>query len=110
VRSGGQPGTEDVRLFARARERREYLILVDHSGSMAGSKLLLAAVLAALLSQLTAQGQGDYGVLAFDDQVSEIKALGEERDLEQVVETILRLPEGRATDLSRAFLRAADCV
>jgi MoxR-like ATPase len=110
LHSGGRPTAEELRLLARGRETRQYLILVDHSGSMAGRKLLLAAVLAAVLAQLSAQGRGDYGVLAFDDQLSQIKALGEERDVEQVIETILRLPEGRATDLARAFLKAAEVV
>ena len=110
VRTAGHPGPADLRLLARAREARHYLILVDHSGSMVGRKLLLAAVLAAVLSQLTADGRGDYAVLAFDDQLSQLKGFGEGRDVEAVIETILRLPEGRATDLSRAFLKAADLV
>jgi hypothetical protein len=36
-----------------------------------------------------------------------VKALGEEQDVEQVVDRILRLPEGRATDLGIAFGVAA---
>jgi len=110
VRTAGRPGPADLRLLARGREVRHYLILVDHSGSMVGRKLLLAAVLAAVLAQLTAQGHGGYAVLAFDDRVSQLKGFGEERDIEAVIETILRLPEGRATDLSRAFLKAAELV
>ncbi|GEM_PF-478261 len=110
VRTGGRLDTSDLRLLARAREARRYLILVDHSGSMVGRKLLLGAVLAAVLSQLSGQGRGDYAVLAFDDRVRQIKGFGEEHDLDTVVETILRLPEGRATDLSRAFLQAAELV
>ena len=110
VRTGGRVEPGDLRLFARAREARRYVILVDHSGSMAGRKLLLAAVLAGVLAELTARGRGDYAVLAFDDQLAQIKGFGEERDLESVIETILRLPEGRATDLSRAFLKAGELV
>lgn len=110
VRTGGRPGPDDLRLLARAREARRYLILIDHSGSMVGRKLLLAAVLAGVLAQLTAQGRGDYAVLAFDDHLSRLRGFGEERDVEAVIERILRLPEGRATDLSRAFLGAAELV
>jgi hypothetical protein len=98
----------DLRLLARARQARDYLILVDHSGSMVGKKLLLSAVMAAVLAQLTADGQGDYAVLAFDDDVRTVKAFDDARDVEAVIETVLRLPEGRATDLSRALRVAAE--
>ena len=108
VRSAGRLHADDLRMLARARQARDYLILVDHSGSMVGKKLLLSAVLAAVLAQLTAEGRGDYAVLAFDDGVASIKAFDEARDVEHVIETVLRLPEGRATDLSRAFRVAAE--
>lgn len=110
VRTGGRISRDDVRVFARAPETRDYLILVDHSGSMVGKKLLLSAVMAAVLAQLTAQRRGDYAVLAFDDKLQQVKGFEEPRDVESVVETILRLPEGRATDLSRAFLETEELV
>lgn len=108
VRTGGRIGRDDLRILARAPEARDYLILVDHSGSMAGKKLLLSAVMAAVLAQLTAQRRGDYAVLAFDDKLERVKGFEESRDVDSVVETILRLPEGRATDLSRALLAAGE--
>ena len=49
-----------------------------------------------------------YAVLAFDDQVAELKALDEEQDVDDVVERILRLPEGRATDLGKVLRAAAE--
>src|SRR5919201_3665752 len=90
VRTAGRLHAADLRLLARARQARDYLILVDHSGSMVGNKLLLSAVLAAVLAQLTADGRGDYGVLAFDDGVASVKAFDEPRDVEAVIETLLR--------------------
>jgi len=93
---------------AREHLRRDYVILVDHSGSMVGRKLMLAATIAAALAQLSAAGRADYAVIAFDDEASEIKALGQEADVEEVVDLVLRLPEGRATDLGRALLAAAE--
>jgi Mg-chelatase subunit ChlD len=84
------------------------VILVDHSGSMVGRKLMLAATIAAALAQLSAAGRADYAVIAFDDEVSEIKALGEHADVEEVVDLVLRLPEGRATDLGKVLLAAAE--
>jgi hypothetical protein len=75
---------------------------------MVGRKLEAGATMAAALAQLSAAGRARYAVLAFDDQVSEIKALDEEQDVEDVVERILRLPEGRATDLGKVLRAAAE--
>lgn len=106
ARAAGHPDRDDVRVLSRAPERADYLILVDHSGSMAGEKLELAAVLAGVLADLSSAGRIRYGVVAFDERLTTLKPLDEERDVEAVIERILRLPEGKATDLSAA-LRAA---
>lgn len=103
---GGLVQDHDVRVLRRAPERVDYLILIDHSGSMVGRKLSLAAVLAAVVAQLSQAGRTRYGVLAFDEQVLSVKDLHAEADISEVVERILLLPEGKATDLSQA-LRAA---
>jgi MoxR-like ATPase/Mg-chelatase subunit ChlD len=99
---------EDYRLLDREPHVRHYVILVDHSGSMVGRKLEAGATMAAALAQLSAAGRARYAVLAFDDQIAEIKALDEEQDTEDVVERILRLPEGRATDIGKALRAAAE--
>jgi MoxR-like ATPase/Mg-chelatase subunit ChlD len=103
---GGLVAGHDLRVLRRAPEQADYLILIDHSGSMVGRKLSLAAVLAAAVAQLSAAGQTRYGVLAFDEQVTSVKDLDAENDISEVVERILLLPEGKATDLAQA-LRAA---
>ena len=104
--SGGIIQEHDVRVLRRAPERVDYLILIDHSGSMVGRKLSLAAVLAAVVAQLSEVGGTRYGVLAFDERVMSVKDLDAEDEISEVVERILLLPEGKATDLSQA-LRAA---
>ena len=103
VAAGGNAGREELRLLTRERQVRNYVILLDHSGSMVGRKLELGATMAGVLAHLTAAGRADYAVVAFDEELQEIKRLGEDRDLEEVVDRILRLPAGRATDLGRAF-------
>ncbi len=105
---GGVVRDQDVRVLRRAPERVDYLILIDHSGSMVGRKLSLAAVLAGVVAQLSAVGGTRYGVLAFDEQVTSVKELDAEADISEVVERILLLPEGKATDLSRALRAAID--
>jgi MoxR-like ATPase/Mg-chelatase subunit ChlD len=99
---------EDYQLLVREPHVRHYVILVDHSGSMVGRKLEVAATMAAALAQLSAAGRGRYAVLAFDDEITEIKPLDEERDVEDVVDRILSLPEGRATDIGKALAAASE--
>lgn len=106
--SGGLVQDRDVRVLRRAPERVDYLMLIDHSGSMVGRKLSLAAVLAAVVAQLSQAGRTRYGVLAFDEQVLSVKDLDAEADISEVVERILLLPDGRATDLSRALQAAIE--
>jgi MoxR-like ATPase/Mg-chelatase subunit ChlD len=104
--AAGHVSQEDLRLLTRQRQIRNYVILVDHSGSMVGRKLELGATMAAVLAHLTAAGRADYAVVAFDEELQEIKRLGEGCDLEEVVDRILRLPAGRATDLGQALQAA----
>jgi MoxR-like ATPase len=107
VAVGGDVRREHLRLLTRERHVRNYVILVDHSGSMVGRKLELAATMAAILAHLTAAGRADYAVVAFDEELQDIKRLGEDQDVEEVADRILRLPEGRATDLGKALSAAA---
>jgi MoxR-like ATPase len=99
---------KDVHLHARTAETCNYLVLIDHSGSMVGRKLNLAAVMAAVLAKLSTAGRARYAVIAFDEELSVLKNLDLEEDVEAVIERILRLPEGRSTDLSRALGAAAE--
>ncbi|MGE5291980.1 MAG: AAA family ATPase [Micromonosporaceae bacterium] len=105
---GGLVRDQDLHVHRRAPERVDYLVLVDHSGSMVGRKLSLAAVLAAVVAQLSESNGTRYGVLAFDEQVTVVKELDAADDISDVVERILLLPEGKATDLSQALRAAID--
>ncbi len=106
--NSGRLERDDMFIENRSRHRRDYVILVDHSGSMVGRKLMLAATMAAALAQLSAAGRADYAVIAFDDELKEIKPLGVEADVEDVVDVVLRLPEGRATDIGQVLQAAAE--
>jgi MoxR-like ATPase/Mg-chelatase subunit ChlD len=106
--SAGHLEREEFRILTRGRQMRNYVILVDHSGSMVGAKLELGATMAAALAQLSVVGHAEYGVVAFDEELKDLKPLGEQRDIEDVVDRILRLPEGRATDLGNVLRAAAD--
>ena len=104
----GELRRSDIVVLQRLPEFTEYLVAVDHSGSMAGRKLGLAALMAGIMAELSAIGRARYGVIAFDDELSLVKDLDIDEDVEVVIEPILRLPEGRATDLSVVLEAAAD--
>ena len=106
--NSGRVERDDIFIESRSRHRRDYVILVDHSGSMVGRKLMLAATMAAALAPARAAGNADYAVIAFDEELKEIKPLGVDADVEEVVDLVLRLPEGRATDLGLVLQVAAE--
>jgi MoxR-like ATPase len=108
VARGADFQARHVHLLRRVAETCNYLVLIDHSGSMVGRKLNLAAVMAAVLAKLSTAGRARYAVVAFDEELSVLKDLEFEEDVEAVIERILRLPEGRSTDLSCALGAAAE--
>ena len=108
VARGSDFQAKDVHLLTRVAETCNYLVLIDHSGSMVGRKLNLAAVVAAVLAKLSTAGRARYTVVAFDEELSVLKDLEFEEDVEAVIERILRLPEGKSTDLSSALRAAAE--
>jgi len=108
VARAGRVTRDDIYLYLRAPEQRNYVIFIDHSGSMVGEKLLLGALLAGVLAQLTSQRRGDYAVIAFDEELSQIKGLGEERGIDDVIGEILLLPEGRSTNLAQVLRKAGE--
>ncbi len=95
--------SEDIMIRYRTPQKKHFVILIDHSGSMVGNKLAISAVLAGSLAKLGAKGQSSYGVYAFDQEVSAIKSLNQSRLVHEVISDIMHLPEGRSTDLSFAL-------
>ncbi|SMC03704.1 MoxR-like ATPase [Sulfobacillus thermosulfidooxidans DSM 9293] len=86
---------------------RHFALLVDHSGSMAGEKLAVALAISSVLAYYSHTLKMAYGVYVFDQQVHEIKRTNDYRTLDEVVEHLLHLEEGRSTDLSLALRYAA---
>lgn len=87
---------------------RKLCLFLDNSGSMVGPKLQIAVILATLLSVHSLNGEVQFGVYVFDQEVSVLQDVGRNRPLSEIVEDILHLPEGRSTDLSRALRYAIE--
>ncbi|MEM1508408.1 MAG: vWA domain-containing protein [Thermofilaceae archaeon] len=93
---------EQVATFAMRRRGVAYALLVDHSSSMNGFKLLLGAFIGSVLAY-SASRVHDYCVLAFNTEVEILKHLRERRDPESVVTSILALDAEGYTDIYKAL-------
>ncbi|MEB3103597.1 AAA family ATPase [Ferviditalea candida] len=101
---------DDIRIRYRAPMKKNFIVFIDHSGSMVGRKLGISAVLAGALARLGTREQSRYGVYAFDQEISAIKQLHQPRDMKSVIHEIMHLPEGRSTDLSAVLLFASQLL
>ena len=92
VRGWGRPSTA-------------WCLLVDRSGSMHGGPLATAALAAAAIS---ARADGRYAVLSFGREVVAVKAMWEQRSVDDVIDRVLALRGHGTTDVARALLAAAE--
>ncbi len=101
----GEPASlDDLWVRSWGRPRTALCLVVDRSGSMAGERLATMAVAAAAVS--LRQGDDDYSVISFARDAVVVKAQGEHRRVEQVVDDILSLRGHGVTDLDLALQAA----
>jgi Mg-chelatase subunit ChlD len=106
-RAGGRPRrAEDMVVRDWRSAERAACLLLDHSGSMRGRALALAAVAAASVV-LAAEGRASCSVVAFNNDAVVLKAQGRRRAPERLVSDILALRPGGTTDLELALRAAA---
>lgn len=74
--------------FTRQQEKRAFIMMFDHSYSMKGMKLILSAITAATIAQ---HFKRDYGVLAFSNKVTVLKAIDEPTGPEEVLKRLFDL-------------------
>jgi MoxR-like ATPase/Mg-chelatase subunit ChlD len=99
----GKPHPEpgDVIVQRRVDRRHQVVLMVDTSLSMAGEKMALAAVAAAVLAlKLRA---GDLAVVLFADGARVISRFGEEVAPAELVRRMLAVPCGGGTDIAAAL-------
>lgn len=106
-RAGGRPRRpEDLVIRGWHSAERAACLLVDHSGSMRGMGMGLAAVAAASVV-LAAEGRADCSVVAFNNDAIVLKSQGRRRAAERLVSDLLALRPGGTTDLALALRAAA---
>lgn len=74
--------------FIRQQEKRAFVMMFDHSYSMKGMKLILSAITAAAIAQ---HFKKDFGVLAFSNRVTVLKAIDEPTGPEEVLKRLFDL-------------------
>lgn len=96
--SAGLPG--NLVFPERRRERRVVILMLDHSYSMKGIKMLLAAICAASVAVHCRQ---DYGVIVFSKQGQVLKPLNSRQHPEVVLEKLFNLNLDGDTNLRSAL-------
>jgi Mg-chelatase subunit ChlD len=87
----------------REERRRQVVLMVDASLSMAGEKMALASVAAAVLALRS--HRGDLSVVLFADEARLISRLTEEASPEEIVRRMLARPCGGATHIAAGLRR-----
>jgi hypothetical protein len=87
---------ENLVSYVRHQERRAFIMMFDHSYSMKGMKIILAAITAAAIAQHFKQ---DYAVFAFSNQVSILKGVEDNTGPEEVLERLFALELYGDTDV-----------
>ena len=85
------------------------VLVIDRSGSMMGSKLLLAKEAAARSIELL-RDDDTLGVIAFDDQPWQVIETAVIEDKEQAKETVLSIPAGGGTEIYRPLETAYESL
>ncbi len=83
------------------RIKRSLVLLMDHSGSMAGRKILTAALCTGVLSYTLKDEE--FSVLLFGSEVSTPKEMNREKDLDKLIADILEQQARGFTDIKGAL-------
>jgi hypothetical protein len=91
---------DNIVSYRRNRERNAFVMMFDHSYSMKGLKIILAAITAASIAQ---HFKEDYAILAFSNKVSVLKGVDEARGPEEVLKRLFALELYGDTDIRLAI-------
>lgn len=83
--------------YVRHQEKMAFVMMFDHSYSMKGMKIILAAITAAAIAQ---HFKKDYGILAFNNQVTVLKDIDSSTGPETVLQRLFSLELTGDTDVS----------
>lgn len=87
---------DNLMSYIRQREKKAFVLMLDHSYSMKGLKIILAAITAASIAQ---HFKSDYAILAFSNRISFIKTIDEGSGPEEVLKRLFDLELVGDTDV-----------
>lgn len=92
----------DLVVQERLPRRRCYLVILDESRSMRGSKAVAAALATASLILNLPQGD-EWGLVAFSDHARTLRAAGRHRAHDEIIREILSMRPKGCTDIARGL-------
>lgn len=87
---------DNIVSYTRQKERKAFVVMLDHSYSMKGMKIILAAITAAAIAR---HFKRDYAILAFNNKVTVLKGLDDRTGPEEVLDRLFALELQGDTDV-----------
>jgi len=97
---------DDIVVERRVEQRRQVVLMVDTSGSMAGENMALAAVAAAVLA--LKMHPGDLAIVAFSADARHIVGIGEQPPVREIVRRLLDRPCAGPTNIAAGLEAGAE--
>ena len=101
-----RPNPEDFRVLERVKKRKRCVLILDHSFSMTGEKLLMAACATGTIALMLEST--DFGIIGFNTFPTSIKRIGERIHPEKLVDKVLGLRAQGYTNIKAALNYALD--
>jgi Mg-chelatase subunit ChlD len=99
---------ESIYCREKVRQERGYVLLLDVSNSMQKEKIAIGAIATGVFASKLRMDR--HGVLVFADDATTIKPMTEANDLEQLMNRMLDIRSGGATDMRRALLKGLEIL
>ncbi len=100
------PHPEDFRIVEREKRRKLCVLILDHSFSMTGEKLLMAATAAGTIALMLEST--DFGIVSFNTFAKSLKRIGERMHPEKLVDKVLGLRAQGYTNIKSALNYSLD--
>jgi Mg-chelatase subunit ChlD len=98
--------SENIYCRERIRQERGYVLLLDVSNSMQKEKIAIGAIATGVFASKLRKDR--HGVVAFADDARTIKPMTEANNLEQLMNRMLDIQSGGATNIRKALLKGLE--
>jgi len=104
----GDRGLESENIYCREKIRQErgYVLLLDVSNSMQKEKIAIGAIATGVFASKLRKDR--HGVVSFAEEAETIKPMTEANDLERLMDRMLDIQSGGATNIRKALLKGLE--